>query len=184
MAAPNKVTLNLQDLTALNATLKTAGNLHVRVGILGEHVVRPLDAKGHTRPRAKRIDRNWNVEPITNPELGAIHEFGDPKNHIPARSFLMMPLLTKLPGQIEKIGKAVWRALILKQGLRLALKQLGVLGENQVQEAFNTGGFGQWKPLAASTIKRKGSAAILIDSAQMAKSVTSAVTDSASNKGT
>ncbi len=184
MAAVNKVTMNIGTLSALNAQLKGAGNMHVRVGILGEHVVRPVDAKGHARPRATRFDRDWNEEPITNPELGLIHEMGYPEGNIPARSFLRMPLATRLPAEIDKIGRAVWRSLILMKGLVPALKQLGVLGENVVQEAFQTGGFGKWRPLKPATIRSKGSATILIDSAQMAKSVTSSVTSAAANKAT
>jgi hypothetical protein len=52
-------------------------------------------------------------------------------------------------------------------GVKSAVKLLGVMGEETVQEAFATGGFGQWPALRPRTIQRKGSSRILIDSAQL-----------------
>jgi hypothetical protein len=42
-----------------------------------------------------------------------------------------------------------------------------------VQEAFDTRGFGSWKPNAPETVELKGSDAPLIDSAQMRHAVDS-----------
>ena len=46
----------------------------------------------------------------------------------------------------------------------MALEVLGIAGVQTVEEAFRTGGFGRWRSLKPATIRRKGSAAILIDS--------------------
>ena len=55
------------------------------------------------------------------------------------------------------------------------LELLGVYGESIVQEAFETGGFGTWEPLSQETVEAKGSNSILIDTAQLRRSITSKV---------
>lgn len=106
-----------------------------------------------------------------NPSLGFQHEFGNPDTKLPERSFLRMPLMTQM-GQVLKFD---WLRRIRATGVKSAVKLLGVLGEETVQEAFATGGFGQWAPLKKETIRRKGSSRILIDTAQLRKAVTSRV---------
>ena len=106
-----------------------------------------------------------------NPSLGLEHEFGNPESNLPERSFLRMPLMTQM-GEVLKFD---WLRRIRASGVKSAVKLLGVLGEETVQEAFATGGFGQWAALKPRTIQRKGSSRILIDSAQLRKAVTSRV---------
>jgi hypothetical protein len=106
-----------------------------------------------------------------NPSLGYEHEFGNMEDNLPQRSFLRMPLMAHM-GEVLKFD---WLRRIRMNGTKSAVKLLGVLGEETVQEAFATGGFGQWAPLSPRTIKRKGSSRILIDSAQLRKAVTSRV---------
>lgn len=106
-----------------------------------------------------------------NPSLGFQHEFGNPDTNLPERSFLRMPLMTQM-GEILKFD---WLRRIRMTGVKSAVKLLGVMGEETVQEAFATGGFGQWPALRPRTIQRKGSSRILIDSAQLRKAVTSRV---------
>lgn len=176
----NTATLNLEQMKRLRQEIDAHGSARVRVGIMANH--------------ADRFDADWNKEKLNNPTIGLIHEFGSKggsvpsgetgpgaqetvttRAAVPARSFLRMPLMTRLPDQLEKIGKDVWRSLVTNQGLLVALKQLGVMGENIVQRAFETGGFGQWAPLSRYTIMKKGSSAILIDTGYLRKSITSAV---------
>lgn len=180
-----RVMINTDQLEHLRAELKKNANARVQIGIMGEN--------------ASRSNVDQSEQGITNPELGLIHEFGvvgglvkhssrakDRKSRaswdqfknvvsIPERSFLRMPLIRELPDAIYKIGKDVWRKAIIEKGLITALKRLGILGEAVVQDAFDTGGFGQWAPLKPRTIKKKGSAAILIDTAQLRQGVTSRV---------
>lgn len=156
---------HLKDLHALRAELNKSKGARVRVGLLGN--------------KAARFDADWNKEKKNNPTIGLEHEFGvkgdGTSPPLPARSFLRMPLMTRLKDKIQQIGTAVFRALVMKRGIKVALENLGATAENTIQEAFNTGGFGQWQPLSPTTIRRKKSTAILIDTAQMRKAVTSRV---------
>ncbi len=164
------VKVDLTRMRALGAALHQARSARVRVGILGN--------------KAERFDDEWNKEAKNNPTIGLEHEFGlkgdGDKPPLPARSFLRMPLNTQLPRQIDQIGKAAWKSLILKTSVVDALTKLGIIAENIIQRAFETGGFGQWAPLAPYTLKLrrmrkfKGTA-ILIVSAQLRKSISSIV---------
>jgi phage gpG-like protein len=108
---------------------------------------------------------------LTNGDIGAVHEFGSMSQHIPQRSFLRMPLTTRLKDNVS----SNWGEIILRQGFNSALRKLGVMGENTVQKAFATGGFGIWPKLKPATIARKRSSAILIDTAQLRRSISSRV---------
>lgn len=88
-----------------------------------------------------------------------------------------MPLSTEGQKEIRKNQKSLWSAMS-NGTVKIVYKILGVIGENAVQLAFKTGGFGKWKALKKSTIdtkvKRGGSSAILIDTRQLRDSITSA----------
>lgn len=155
------VKIDAAKLDALRKEIKENASARVRVGILGN--------------KNERQDAEWNVQKLNNPTLGLIHEFGSISNGIPARSFLRMPLITKLPDAVANIGRNKWVDVILKDGIIGGLKRLGALGERTVLEAFSTRGFGRWKPNTPYTIRKKGSDAPLIDSAQLRKSITHAV---------
>ncbi len=112
--------------------------------------------------------------------IGAVHEFGtdragrDNDIVIPERSWLRMPLET---GQ-EDIEDAVKPHLAKKlaEGDTEGIFELiGIAGEARIQEAFETGGFGDWPANAPSTIAQKGSSAPLIDDGTFRKSITSKV---------
>lgn len=162
----NIVRLNVRGIAALRTVVAGFRNARVKVGLLGNH--------------ADRFDASWNKMAKNNPTIGMEHEFGVARNpwgrRTPARSFLRMPLMTRLPKKIEMIGAATWRAIILKRSLADALANLGAAAKATIQEAFNTGGWGQWQPISVQQMKRKGGrTVILIDSAQMRKAVTSKV---------
>ncbi len=96
----------------------------------------------------------------------AVHEFGSPSQNIPPRSWLRSPLETKRK-QIEKtVGKRL-KALLEKGDLKGVYKLFGKACETQIQEAFDTGGFGTWAP--------SSSPSPLIDTGAAKKSVTSRV---------
>jgi hypothetical protein len=109
-----------------------------------------------------------------NPTLGYIHENGWPEKNIPQRSFLLMPLMTRLGPAMQAMG-ASWLYIMRTRGVKRMMGVLGALAEDTIQEAFATGGFGLWPALHADTIRRKKSSAILIESAQMRKAVGSRV---------
>jgi hypothetical protein len=173
----NVVVANFAPLEGLIADLEKNRDAHVRVGILA--------SGGHVG----RENEEWNKEDINNPTLGLVHEFGSASNNIPPRSFLRVPLATELPTRMRQIGKKVWQSIINGQGLAVALKELGIAGENVVQGAFNSNGYGRWQAWSASyahwraAYMRKrskimgpvGPGSILILSGQLAKSITSEV---------
>lgn len=122
-----------------------------------------------------QVQRFTSDEGLTNPQIAAKHEFGI---GVPRRSMLRMPL--HLHGdrvlkeaqadareQLKNVGKSPRRTA------KKILDRLGIAGENLVQDAFATGGFGSWKPNAPATIALKGSAAPLIDTAQLRRAVDS-----------
>jgi hypothetical protein len=99
-------------------------------------------------------------------EYGAYNEFGSISrpDHPPKRSFIRMPLQTKQ----DKIGQYVKKhaqAHMEKADIKAILEDIGHGGVSAIQEAFDTRGFGTWKPNAESTIKRKGGDAPLITGA-------------------
>ena len=166
------VALNLAPLEALNLNIENNRGAYVKVGLLGGKAARKGD-------------------PINNPSLGFEQEFGNMSHHLPARSFLRMPLRDQLPKRMQAIGKAVWQALIDSKGIRAALQTLGVYGEEVVDEAFDTGGWGQWAPWSDSYAQKREQSwrekhhkmkligpiqfRLLVRSGQMEKAVTSEV---------
>jgi phage gpG-like protein len=153
---PSDIKLKI-DLTNLN---KVIGNLEAdfvaRVGILGD--------------KNSRTDGG-----LSNSEVGAAHEFGSVSKGIPKRSFLRVPLKLKRKDLINGVAKVVKNNLTKPNGAMLTFKQLGLLGEGIVKKAFDTKGYGTWQPLSQSTIDAKGSSTILVDSAQLKRSITSRV---------
>ena len=159
------VKLDLKPLKLLQERLTELEAGRVHVGLLAE-------TSGRVPKRKNTIDNN--------PGLGFVHEFGLSytilkgriTNSIPERSFIRMPLMLHLGKLLE--GKD-WIATLMKGGTKRVLGFLGLLGEDTIQEAFATGGYGQWPALAPRTVSRKKSARILIETAQMRKAITSKV---------
>ena len=151
------------DFTGLHNFVRlmdSANRFVVKVGIFGNKSPRgSVDGKKQT---------------LTNAELGLIHELGSIARHIAPRSFLRMPLSLKAKEIQEKafIGAP---ELIRSGNIRKILSNLGKACEIYIQQAFATGGFGNWKDIKQGTKSRKGSDAILIDTAQLRRSITSKV---------
>lgn len=113
---------------------------------------------------------------MTNVELGIIHEFGSKTNNIPARSFLKYPIETKgkeITKFVVKNKEAIIKALTEDGNLKPTFTKLGVFAEGIIQDAFSSDGFGNWQPLKPETIKAKGSSAILIDSGELRRAISS-----------
>lgn len=145
------------DLSKLNKFVRAVTDRYaVRVGIF-----------------SNRTDRKGTDE-VDNAYIGLTHELGSFERHIPIRSWLVMPLRVS---QNEIVKKAtVGMVDLLAEGrMDRVLKDLGFACEDAVLAAFKSGGFGTWKPLKASTVKRKGSSAILIDTGQLRRAVASQV---------
>lgn len=140
------------NLGALKKLTKACKDTYARVGVLGGGNLR----KGDTG--------------VSNYDLAIIHEFGSPKNNIPVRSFLKMPIETK-KNDVLKLAEKNADLLLQTQDVIGFFKKLGVEGQRIVQEAFATGGFGKWAKNKPSTIAAKGSDSPLIDTSQLRRSI-------------
>lgn len=155
------MTLDKDLLEKLQKELKKAEGSRVHLGVLAGKADRPAPEEGG--------------EALNNAEIGAVHEFGSKSGQIPERSFLRMPVQQELPKAIAKIKSAKFVKVILTQGMPTALQMLGVVGEQVVDKAFESRGFGRWPANAPYTIRKKGSDSPLIDKAILRKSITSKV---------
>ena len=98
--------------------------------------------------------KNTRDGDLSNADLAAIHEFGDARHKLPARSMLREPLKDHAKEIMASMrGKA--RELISKGSMMQAWKLIGIAAERVVLEAFKTGGYGKWAPLKDSTILGK-----------------------------
>lgn len=133
----------------------------VKVGILGDNAARQ---EGE----------------LNNAEIGFTNEFGKMTGYpkIPARSFLRMPLKTRLADKIKEkkslSGKELENAMANGKTEEFARK-VGLVAEEVIQEAFATNGFGEWAPNAPMTVELKGSSSPLIDTGQLRRSISSKV---------
>lgn len=98
---------------------------------------------------------------------------------IPARPWLSMPLSRNNGADIrKKIKKYAGDAGFIEDILFLTdenkdiATMIGVAGLEQIQEAFETQGFGEWQPNAPATIAKKGSEDPLIDIGALKKRIT------------
>lgn len=105
--------------------------------------------------------------------------------HIPARSFLQMPLEAKAD-EILKNTRADYKIqdlnYFLDKGKLTLINFASVLGAecvNAIQEAFNTQGFGQWKENHPFTIKQKNSSSPLIKDGDLRKAIVAEISGEA-----
>ncbi len=144
------------DFTRLNRLVKNLrGKNYVDVGILGD----VKEARG---------------EGLTTASIMAVHEFGSIQRSIPERSWLRMPLETGSRNIESQVAPKI-ESLLEEGDVKGVFKLLGIACEARIQDAFETGGFGNWPELSDSTIDAKGSDAILIDTGQARQAVTSKV---------
>lgn len=103
---------------------------------------------------------------------------GDGYVHIPARSWLQMPLERRkdLMKRIIKYfgeSKESVEDYIAKTGdLQSLAIIIGAAAVDQIQEAFNSDGFGEWKSNSPYTIAQKGSAKPLVDTGSLRQAIT------------
>jgi hypothetical protein len=111
---------------------------------------------------------------LTNAEIGATHEFGSFSKGVPMRSFLRMPLHQKQKVIVKEAADGLIKRLV-KGKDKEALERMGASCVRAIMLAFASRGFGQWVPNSPETIRRKGSASPLIDTAQLRRSITAVV---------
>lgn len=109
-------------------------------------------------------------------EYGAHNEFGSivVKDRPPKRSFIRMPIEQK-QDKIEIYVALKAQGHLETGDVKAIFQDIGIAAESVIQEAFDTQGFGSWKPNADSTRDRKHSSTPLIDDGTLRKSVTSRV---------
>lgn len=106
----------------------------------------------------------------SNATVGAAHEFGTSK--LERRSFLREPLKDHLDKAIESshLGDKETLNEVIKTGdITGWVKQIAVLAEGIVLEAFNSNGYGKWKP---SDMRYKKNHQTLIETQQLVRSIT------------
>ena len=114
-------------------------------------------------------------------ELGLpkIEKQSDGYVHIPARSFLQMPL-TKKNAVINELKKQLGGLksediadyILRKQDFMTLAVMLGASAVEVVNQAFDTNGFGEWAPNSPYTIAMKGSANPLQDTGELQGKIT------------
>lgn len=134
-----------------------------KVGILGDKVTRGAGDNDTTKKQ----------EGPTNAEIGAAHEFGTSK--LPQRSFLRIPISENLAKRMDKAGltdKDTLKQVVATGSVGPWLKKVAVLAESIVIDAFDSGGFGKWKP---SNMDDKKNRQTLVETGQLRNSITSVV---------
>lgn len=159
----SEVRFNLDGLEDIKR--QVGRSYRARVGILGSGAARD-DAPGST---------------INNATLGLIQMFGSLSRKIPARDFLLMPIQKNQRELIQSLQSGAMRDAFTRHEYKKMFALLGLKAEELVQRAFETGGFGLWKPLKAETVARKGSSKPLIDTGQLRKSISSDVVNVGGN---
>lgn len=133
----------------------------VRVGVLGSKTARSNEGNGKTQS--------------TNAEIGAVHEFG--LGDMPQRSFLRVPIMDHLQSYMQNVGSLDEETLklVIKEGSVIQwLKQIGILAEAIVSDAFDTAGFGKWPGWKTPGYSNRANQ-ILVDTQQLRNSITSEV---------
>ena len=166
------VNINTTKLELLESAL--GRHFKTQVGILGNRNARATISRASTG-KAKVTD-NETLSTATNAYIGFVHEFGSYTAKIPERSFLRVPLMLFLGTAINEASGKINKAIEMADVAR-AYAILGIAAEKVIQEGFASGGYGAWPKLKPMTIARKGSSAILIDSGQLRKAITSKVVE-------
>lgn len=154
----------------LEALLKALdSDVKVKVGVLGGKTVRSAAADQF----AKEGPKIATSQVLTNAEVGMFAEFGT--NRTPQRSWLRVPLIEHLYQYMAKAGafkQETIMGIINEQSLAPFMRKVGLVAERIIQDGFDTGGFGKWKP---SNMDFKKNHQTLVETQQLRNSVTSEV---------
>ena len=149
--------IQLEELNNLIKNIPLFKKYHVKVGI---------------------IDDTTRDDGKTNAQVGNFAEkmeFGSRSENVPRRSFLVDPLKQWKSHELEEYlrkSTGIMKDLtVVEKGVKRVYNRLGSRAKDIVQDAFYTGGFGNWKPLSKLTIKKKGNDRILVDTGQLRDSI-------------
>lgn len=155
MKQPGRVFINDKMLNRLAKQLKEPMP-RLLVGIMGAKNI-----------RKKETD-------IDNASVGVTHEFGSPSEGIPKRSFLRMPLSLKLNSEISgflPLPNSWQKKLVTRDGWDLFMRKTGALSLKIIKSAFQTRGFGTWKPWRNKNYSNNAGM-VLVDTTQLRDSIT------------
>ena len=150
----SKVRFLMETLENIDKAVADIAKIRVCVGIMGD----------------KGLRKENKGEDLTNAEVGALQEFGSLKQGIPRRSFLEDPLEDHKKNISDELMPWLIKYSMRGRSVEVMMK-LGVLCVGKVAEAFSTSGWGKWAPNADMTVILKGSDKPLIDTGQLAKSI-------------
>ena len=150
-----------------------------------EPIKKYFDGKSFTKlgvlgDASARSSKNSKDKPITNAQIGFIHEMGSVVRRIPARSFLRVPL--KLKGELIPLAIAKDKAQVEREIIRGNKKYLyakiGEMAKGISIESFATSGYGTWPPLKKvnwtnppKDEKNRANRLPLVDTSQLKRSI-------------
>lgn len=143
----------LKKTTAYLSNLEKAKRLKVKVGLPSEKIGGKVYGDG-----------------TSILQVGIWHEYGT--KHIPKRSFIRAPFVTKREEINAYIATQFNNVFENGTDAEVALGRVGIKGMNICKGAFRERGYGEWKALKPSTIKAKGSDAPLVDTGVLRNSIT------------
>lgn len=111
----------------------------------------------------------------TNAEIGVYHEYGT--KNLPIRSFLRMPLMNHFNQYLENAGaldEETLKNIVDEKSALQFVAKMGFVAEEVVDDAFNTGGFGEWP---SSDMRYKKNKQTLIETRQLQRSIASEVVE-------
>lgn len=153
--------INLEPLERLTKAVRSKNQPFLQVGVIGQG--------GNRRPGEKK-----GKSPLTNADIGAVHEYGSPVKGIPARSWLRFPLKAHLQEFLEKWDLLTEKELaeVGRTGSLLPwLKKVEVAALACIDTAFQTGGWGTWRKWKRGYKSKTGLK--LVDTEQLRRSVAS-----------
>lgn len=162
MSAADAYTIDTKGLDKLVKALKAQLPI-ARVGILGSSNRKPGKKEKEKEKAAK-----------TNAEVGALYEYNDNPDRA-GGSFLRVPISDNLQKEMDQAGALDEEVLkeVVKQGTVIPwLKKVAILAENIVAGAFDSGGYGKWRP---SNMAHKKNHQTLVETKQLRESITSEV---------
>lgn len=110
-----------------------------------------------------------------NAAIGLKHEFG--MEGLPIRSFLRMPLIEFMQKYLDKsdaFSREALKDVIAKRSITPWITKIGFIAETIIADAFQSGGFGKWKP---SNMNFKKNHQTLVETQQLRNSITSEVVE-------
>lgn len=157
------VEVHAEPLERLKSRLRRLGARAVVVGW-------PSDSPLH---KERKADGTVTTNPsVTVAQVAAIHEFGSASGRIPARPILGETYRLNLKGLVAKMQYLAGKYVLEDEGEESALKELGEYYAMRVKMIFlGVPSAPNWPPLAPSTVSRKNSSDILIDTWHLQESV-------------